>query len=337
MKILSHKIDEKNHVYKFVVDPDQSVWEKEVQKTINKLSKQVKLRGYRPGKVPPNIAIRYLNHQAIIRETLPKVVGPIYKQLLDNKTVQDQDIIEDSYRINVDKATLKEIELTYSFDLIPKVTLGNYKDIKNIVVEKQSVSDAELEKSLKDFVGKQNLDDKFVKNLKLKDINKVDDLKKYQRQVLQWQKEDKQFLKLRNIIGKEIVKSTKVDYIPEGLLRQEEALLARQYNTNYNGTRDFVNEILNSDPANKKLSLQDQLKKMAVYTVTLSLALDKIIEDNKLELTEKDKKEFYEKLAFLSCTSLEEAKKKLSTPEQEALMLNEKAFKALIALNAKKK
>ena len=335
MKILSHKIDEKNHVYKFVVTPDEGIWKKEFQKTINRLSKQVKLKGYRPGKVPPNIAIRYLNQQAIIRETAPKVVNPIYKQLLENKTVQDQNIIEDSYRISIDKVNPDDIELTYSFDLIPKVTIKNYKDIKNISLKKQSVTDAEVDKSLKELVGKEKNDDKFVKNLKIKDINSVDELKKYQKQILLWQKEEKEFLRVRNLLGKEIVKRTTIDYIPADILRQEESMLFQQYSTNRNGARDVMNDLLKDDPKSEKLSLQEKIHKMAEYTVTLSLALDKIMEENKLQLTDSDKKAYYDKLAYSGRISLDEAKKKLSNAQDEAMMQNEKVFKAIIAMNNK--
>ena len=336
MKILSHKIDEKNHVYKFVVTPDEGLWKKAVTKVINKLSKQIKLKGYRPGKVPPNIALKYLNQQAIIRQAAPAVINPIYKQLLEHKEVQDKDIIEDSYRINVDKVSMDDIELTYSFDLIPKVTIKDYKDIKDIKLEKQSVSDAEVEESLKEVVGKEKLDDKFVKNLKIKDINTVDELKKYQKQVLLLQKEDKEFIKLRNKIGKEIVKRTTVDYIPADILKQEEAMLTQQYNSNYNGARETLDQILKDDPKAAKLPLNEKIKKMTVYTVTLSLALDKIMEENKLQLTDSDKKAFYEKLAYSGRMSLDEAKKKLSKVQDEAMMQNEKVFRALIAMNTKK-
>ena len=336
MKILSHNIDEKNHVYNFVVTPDEGTWKKEVQKIVNKLSKQVRLKGYRPGKVPANIALKYLNKQAIIREAAPKMISPVYKQLIEDKTVQDQSIIEDSYRININKADLNDIELTFSFDLIPVVTIKNYKDIKNISLKKPTVTDKEVDDSIKEFAGKAKLDDKFVKSLKIKDINSVDELKKYQKQILLWQKEDKEYIKIRNQIGKEIVKRTTVDYIPADILRQEEAMLNQQYNSNYNGTRDVLNDILKDDPANKNLSLKDKIKKMAIYTTTLSLALDKIMEDNKLQLTEADKKAYYDKLAYSSRISLEDAKKRLSKPQDEALMLNEKVFKALIAMNTKK-
>ncbi|MCF0228001.1 MAG: hypothetical protein HUJ52_04215, partial [Malacoplasma sp.] len=138
-------------------------------------------------------------------------------------------------------------------------------------------------------------------------------------------------------IGKEIVKRTTIDYLPADILKQEEAMLTQQYNSNYNGAREVLNEILKDDPAAAKLPLNEKIKRLAIYTTTLSLALDKIMEDNKLQLTESDKKEFYEKLAYSGRMTIDEAKKKLSRLQDEAMMQNEKMFKSLIAMNSKNK
>ena len=337
MKILSHKADTEKHIYNFVVTPDDGVWAKEIQKEIAKASKTVRLKGYRPGKVPPNIALRYLNQEAIIRNCLNKVLAPIYKQLMENETVQKQNIIEDSYKINVNNVSFDDVEVTYSFDLLPKVTVSDYKNITGIKLEKQSVSDKEVDDSLKEIVGKNELNDEFVKKLNLKDINTVDELKKYQKHALSIKKEQDEFIRVRNIVGKEIVKRTKVDYLPESLIRQEQNVLARQYNTNINGSKDILDDIIKDDEAAKKLPLVEKMKKLATYTVTLSLALEKIMEENNLELTDKDREEFAKKLADASNISIEDAKKRLSGDQTDALMLNEKIIRAIIAMNTKTK
>ena len=94
MKILSHQAEPANHVYSFVVTPNDGVWAKEVQKIVAKAAKQVRLKGYRPGKFPPNIALKYLNKDLILRQALPKIAQDVYKELVENKEATTKDIIE---------------------------------------------------------------------------------------------------------------------------------------------------------------------------------------------------------------------------------------------------
>ena len=333
MKILSHKADANKHVYNFVVTPDDGVWAKEIKKEIAKAAKTVKLRGYRPGKVPPNIALKYLNQQMIIRACLNKILPSIYKELMDNEDVQKQNIIEDSYKINVNKVSLDDVEITYAFDILPVVSVANYKNIPNLKLANHSVTDKEVDESIKAIAGKEELNDESIKKLKLNGINTVEDLKKHQKQALLWKKEEEELIKLRNEVGKEIVKRTTIDYIPESILKQEQNMLIRQYNTNHRGAKVILDAIIEDDEEAKKLPLNEKMKKIANYTVTLSLALEKIMEENDLELTDKDREEYAKKLAFASCISLEDAKKRLSGEESEASMLNEKIIKAIVQMN----
>ena len=88
-----------------------------------RFAKQVKLRGYRPGKVPPNIAVKFINPQMIYQQAIQKFTKPVYDELIQNKTVQEQEIIEDSFRINVNNVSPTELELTYIFDLMISLSI----------------------------------------------------------------------------------------------------------------------------------------------------------------------------------------------------------------------
>ena len=163
-------------------------------------------------------------------------------------------------------------------------------------------------------------------------------MKKYQKQIVQWQKDEKEFLRVRSLLEDEIIKRTTVDYVPEKIIRQQENVLLRQYQTNSMSSRNIIDSWLERDKTiDKKLPFNEKIKKLAKQTVILSLALEKIMEDNKIELTDADRKKYYEKFAFSRGISMDDAKKQLSGDSNEALMVHEKIFKTLVDMNKNNK
>ncbi len=97
------------------------------QIAIAKLSPQVKLQGFRPGHAPAELVEKQLNPNLLQEETLNEVLNTLYET-----TVRQEDIRP----VAQPKVELKkfvpytEVEFTAEVDVIGKITLGNYKNLK---------------------------------------------------------------------------------------------------------------------------------------------------------------------------------------------------------------
>lgn len=97
------------------------------QIAIAKLSPQVKLQGFRPGHAPAELVEKQLNPNLLQEETLNEVLNTLYETAVRQ---------EDIRPVAQPKVELKkfvpytEVEFTAEVDVIGKITLGNYKNLK---------------------------------------------------------------------------------------------------------------------------------------------------------------------------------------------------------------
>ena len=93
-------------------------------KAVGRISQQVRIPGFRPGKAPRNVVERHVGSGAILQEALDKLVPDIYQEAVE---AEDIDVIDQP-----------EIELTSTEPLIvratvpvrPTVDLGDYQSIR---------------------------------------------------------------------------------------------------------------------------------------------------------------------------------------------------------------
>lgn len=94
---------------------------------LNKLAKTVKVPGFRAGKVPASVAAKNVNPEALAEQTLEdalsKAVAEAYTaediQALDRPAVEVKKYVPGS-----------ELEFTAEAEILPKVTLGDYRTLK---------------------------------------------------------------------------------------------------------------------------------------------------------------------------------------------------------------
>lgn len=141
------KYDNKNAELKIVVSIEEKVWKEEQKKSFEKLSKKLKLKGYRAGKVPLEIAKKSISKHQIWEEAISKLL---------NKAVQDaakeidmkKDIVLDSPTYAVEKVTENELEITFIYPIFPEVKFKKYDNYKIKFTEP-------TEKDIKEAVKKQ--------------------------------------------------------------------------------------------------------------------------------------------------------------------------------------
>ncbi len=136
-----------NSKYEVVCDLDEKVWAEAQNKAFNKLAKNLKIDGFRPGKVPAEIAKKHVPQAEIFNEAINNVLQPTFDEVL-----KEQKILPVARpTVDVTKVTDKELELKFLIITSPEVTLGKYKG-HNVAEVKATVTKEELDEAIKHLV-----------------------------------------------------------------------------------------------------------------------------------------------------------------------------------------
>ncbi len=106
-----------------------------------KLSKDVKVPGFRKGKVPLAVASKNVNPQALQEQALDDAVSKAVATAFIEEKIQ----VLDRPAVEIKKFVPSEtLEFTAEAEILPKITLGDYKKLK-AVTEKVTVSAKEVD------------------------------------------------------------------------------------------------------------------------------------------------------------------------------------------------
>lgn len=124
-----------------------------MDKAVKKVAKEVKIPGFRPGKVPKQVLMNYVGEAALLQEAFDEVLPESYTKAVDETGIFPVD------RPNIDVTQLeKGKDITYKAIVIvkPIVTLGEYKGIevpKVVAIPSDEDVDKEIKK-MQERVGK---------------------------------------------------------------------------------------------------------------------------------------------------------------------------------------
>jgi trigger factor len=111
------------------------------QVALVKIAKNLKVPGFRKGKVPINVALKNADPMMVAEETVDAAISKaVSKAFLDNN-IQALDTPQVEMKKYVPEESL---ECTAEVEIIPKIELGEYKKLK-AKKDKQSVEDSEIE------------------------------------------------------------------------------------------------------------------------------------------------------------------------------------------------
>ncbi len=97
------------------------------QVALTKLAKEVKVQGFRQGKVPASVAAKHVQPQALAEQTLEDAISKAVAEAFTAEKIQALD------RPNVEVKKYvpgESLEFTAETEIVPKVTLGDYKKLK---------------------------------------------------------------------------------------------------------------------------------------------------------------------------------------------------------------
>ena len=129
-----------NQSAELVISCSGDEWKKAQKKEFNKRRANLEVKGFRKGNVPADMANRYINRAEVINDALIELVNKAYGEAVEEHKLQ----VFSEPKLDVKKVSEEEFEVTVSFALPPKVTLGEYKGIKATKGEVK-VTDKEIE------------------------------------------------------------------------------------------------------------------------------------------------------------------------------------------------
>lgn len=130
---------------------------------VKNLAKTVKVQGFRPGKAPVELAEKNINPTALIDEELNIAIQLALDPAFKEAKVQALEMP----KIDVKKFVPTEMmEFTLTADVLPEITLGDYKKLK-AKKELKKVEDKDVEDVVKDVLAthaeKRKVDDRAAK------------------------------------------------------------------------------------------------------------------------------------------------------------------------------
>ncbi len=143
-----NKLNRKGYTVTLEIEEEYNKITEHWEEAFKEVSKDVKLPGFRPGKVPRAIFEKQFGKDYILEVAANKAMNGAYQAAIKEKELEPVD-----FPRNVEVKSLKENEplvFTLEIDVVPEVKLGKYKGLK---VEKKEavVGDAEVQKQLEEM------------------------------------------------------------------------------------------------------------------------------------------------------------------------------------------
>ena len=277
MKVEVKKVDAVKRELKFEVPKDR-VSEKFAD-VYTELGKVVKVKGFRPGKVPRHIMESQHGDKAkdeVFRKLIPEVYheGVLQEKL---EPLDLPEIVDLEFKNGV-------ITFTAKLDIKPEVKIDKYKGIK-VKRKSSKVSDDEIAKTLEYFKKGQGseaekdiaIDDTFAHGLGYPNLA---EFKRSLERQLELDKDRQNRMDVESQIVETLLKAAKLT-IPESLVqRQIEHRISEE-------KKRFNAQGLSPDAINKKWAdLRNELRAPAEREVKVYLIMDKIAQSENLEVKE---------------------------------------------------
>ena len=149
MNIQTERID--NHIARLTVAVEDKQWEQAKQKAARKLSQNYRIPGFRKGKAPYNVVLRYLGEAPIMETAIENLGNEIYKDVLAQAEINPYT------SGSIEKFDL-EPQPTYVFTvpLSPEVELGDYRSTR-VDYEMEEVTDKQVDDAMQQLRQRQAL------------------------------------------------------------------------------------------------------------------------------------------------------------------------------------
>lgn len=147
MKILKHK--KKDYTVSLQIEESHDELRTQMDKVYPKVSRNVRISGFRKGKVPRHIFEKYYGEEPLIQEAVINVVNNAYKAALDELELDVVDMPKD---VNVEEYKPDApVVFSCNVDVKPDVKLGKYKGVK-VKKESEEATDEDIKDAINRFL-----------------------------------------------------------------------------------------------------------------------------------------------------------------------------------------
>ncbi|MDX1535846.1 MAG: trigger factor [Candidatus Spechtbacterales bacterium] len=325
--------------------------EKYLDSAAKRLGKNLKVKGFREGKVPRTMVEKELGKDAVWEEALPEAIEDLYWKVVEEKDIEA--IGRPS--ISVSKSVPFEVlEFKAKIPVMPDLELPDYKSIakkvrekekRDIIVEDKEVEDALkwLQRSRATGSGEEKdaekslpeINDEFAKNIG--GFDNLDALKKSIKEGLEKEKEEQEKQRLRLLTLEKIREKVKLP-IAESLMEEELNKMEQELRQQIEQMNMTIDQYLKNVKKDLK-SIREEWKDKAKERVSAGILLRAIGDKENVSPSDKEIEEEANKY-LLRFGSPEEAAKAIDPKRLRSyihgIMRNEKVFELLEGNNSNK-
>ncbi len=264
---------------------------------IKNLNEEVKIDGFRKGKIPEQVLIDKLGDMTILYEMAELAIGDAYPKILEDEKIDAIGRPE----VKITKvAKDNPLEFTITTAVIPEVKVGDYTKIAKTEMSKpldvKEVTDEENEKVIAEILKQQThthddgeehvpeLDDEFVKTLG--NFENVEDFKKKIKENINKEKEYRAIEKRRLDIAEKILETADVE-VPRVMVEHELSRSEAQFKDDISRLGVKIEDYMQR--LNKTMEdLRKEWEEGATKKAKLQLVLNEIAKKEKLTPAKED-------------------------------------------------
>ncbi|OGZ58593.1 MAG: hypothetical protein A3F94_02635 [Candidatus Spechtbacteria bacterium RIFCSPLOWO2_12_FULL_38_22] len=341
MKIEIKDLENSQKQIDIVLTP--SDMERFVSRVVDRLSKDIKIKGFRQGHIPRNVVENHLGREVIFQEAAEEAIQDNYVYVIEKNNIEP-----------IGRPDIKILKIAYGNDfefrivvpLLPKIDLPDYKAIaKNILTKhkvKMEVEDKEVDSALewlrnsrvKDKDKKPELDDKFAQEIG--EFKTLEGLKQSLREGMMEEKKYQERQKLRLLILEAVGNKIKVK-LPDSLIEQELDKMQDELSQQIASMDMTLDKYLENAKQNLK-EVRDGWRDKANQRTVNSLLL-RLIADKEGFVPDEKEVEDEANRYLIQFGSSKEAEKQIDPDALRVhirgIIRNEKVFELLEAVNVK--
>ena len=273
MRVEIKKLDSCKRELNIEVEKERVI--QEFDEVYNRIGKEVRVRGFRPGKVPRDIlekSYQDIAREQVIKELIPEICKEVIEK--DRLSIVDSPQISDIF---LDKESLS---FKVTCEVKPEIKIDGYKRIK-INCKKIEVSEDEIRKIIKTLKEERRLEEELTDDFahRFGHFN-LSDLEETMRSQLYLEKQSLQRQSLEDQIIQNILRLTSFS-LPSSLVNKRLTELVEREKFNL-ALRGIPEEQIKS----KEKDLREKLRENAEEQVRIFLILEKIAIQENIPLDE---------------------------------------------------
>lgn len=139
----------KNNVIEEIIEIKGEAWQKAIEGAFNKISKDLKMDGFRKGKVPFDMYVKNRGIESLYMDAVDIVIADVYNDVI----VKHKEDIVARPSVDIKDIDKDHVTLIFTITTKPEVTLGKYTGLK-IKRDQVEVTEEEVQTELDNLIKK---------------------------------------------------------------------------------------------------------------------------------------------------------------------------------------